>query len=100
MPKKRATKKIEALTEREDLEFALQGFRDIARQSAANLATKGLVQSGSQGREKINPNAKIFRDAVKTIESLRKRLRALEQEEKNTGKSGSGSKEDLSFLDE
>ena len=41
MSKKKTAKKIKALSEREDLEFALNGFRDIARQAAANLASKG-----------------------------------------------------------
>jgi len=98
MSKKSAAKRTKPLTEREDLEFALSGFREIARQSATDLAANGLVLAGSQGRQKINPNAKIFRDAVKTIESVHKRLRSLEQADKHSAKSGN--KEDLSFLDD
>jgi len=81
--KKVATKS----TEREDLELALSGFRDIAKQAAADMAKTGLVIEGSQGREKTNPSAKLFRDAVKTLASLRKQLAALEREEA-AGKTG------------
>jgi phage terminase small subunit len=98
MAKNAKKKSAPTTTEREDLQFALDGFREIARQSAQDLAGKGLILPGSQGRAKVNPTAKIFRDAVRTIESIRKRLRALEQDEKHSGKAGS--KTDLSFLDE
>jgi hypothetical protein len=98
MSKKSALKKNKVrTTEREDLELALEGFRDIARQAAADLAANGLVLAGSQGRAKTNQSAKIFRDATKTIESVHKRLRSLEQAEKHGTKSG---ETDLSFLDE
>jgi phage terminase small subunit len=80
--KKLATKS----TEREDLELALSGFRDIAKQAAADMAKTGLVIEGSQGRVKTNPSAKLFRDAVKTLASLRKQLAALEKEEATAGK--------------
>lgn len=86
--KKRNKKPATKQTERQDLEFALDGFREIAKQAAADLRQSGLVIKGSQGRTKTNQSAKIFRDAVKTIDSLRKRLAGLEKEEQNTqGKS-------------
>jgi hypothetical protein len=81
MSKKQAAKKSKPLTEREYLTLALEGFSEIAKQSSAEIAKKGLVMTGSQGRSKINPNAKIFRDAIKTLESLNKRLRTLEREQ-------------------
>jgi phage terminase small subunit len=81
MPKKPSPKIKKAKTEREDLELALEGFREMARQAATDLATNGLVLTGSQGRTKLNPMAKIFRDAVKTTESLHKRLRTLKKEQ-------------------
>lgn len=84
MPKKAMPKIKKAKTEREDLELALEGFRDMARQAATDLANKGLVLVGSQGRTKVNPLAKIFRDATKTIESLNKRLRTLKKEQPET----------------
>jgi hypothetical protein len=83
-------------TEREDLLLAISGFRDMAKQSAADMAKNGLVIEGSQGRVKTNPTAKLFRDAVKTLASLRKQLAALDKEQKHaTG----GEESDLSFLD-
>lgn len=94
--KKTKKKQAQTLTERQDLEFALEGFRDIARQAAADMGKNGLIISGSQGRKKVNPAAKIFRDAVKTIDSLRKRLLALDKEKQADHSDG----EDLSFLDE
>jgi phage terminase small subunit len=81
MPKKPSKKIKKAKTEKEDLELALEGFREMARQAATDLAVNGLVPIGSQGRTKVNPMAKIFRDAVKTTESLHKRLRTLKKEQ-------------------
>ncbi len=84
---KKKKKKVAAkTTEREDIELALSGFRDIAKQAAADMAKTGLVIEGSQGRAKTNPSAKLFRDAVKTLASLRKQLAALEKEEAAAGK--------------
>jgi phage terminase small subunit len=81
MPKKANPKIKKAKSEKEDLELALEGFREMARQAATDLAINGLVLTGSQGRTKVNPMAKIFRDAVKTTESLHKRLRTLKKEQ-------------------
>jgi len=91
---KKTKKKVAAKsTEREDLELAISGFRDIAKQAAADLAKTGLVIEGSQGRVKTNQSAKLFRDAVKTLASLRKQLAALEKEEATAGK-GTGDQGD------
>jgi phage terminase small subunit len=96
MPKKKAKKPATNTTERDDLLLAIAGFRDMVKQAAADMAKNGLVIEGSQGRSKVNPSAKLFRDAVKTLASLRKQLAAIEKETKTTGEEDS----DLSFLDE
>jgi phage terminase small subunit len=97
MAKKKAKKHAANTSEREDLELALAGFRDIAKQAATDLAKNGLTLKDNRNRTKVNPSARLFRDAVKTLGALRKQLAALDKETRHTGGNENA---DLSFLDE
>lgn len=97
MSKKKTKKQAANTSEREDLELALSGFRDIAKQAATDLAKNGLTLRDNRNRAKVNPSARLFRDAVKTLGALRKQLAALDKETKHPAGSEDA---DLSFLDE